>query len=1166
MVSRRLEELKDYTLYLWLSDGINSSAIIPVQFTTKDMTPPVVDPDPYMTVVGQTNVTLSTGMNEAGTIFWAVVPQGTPYPLPNNQSSPPEKDNILDPDTKNPISAKLDSEYAKIQVTNGRNARFRGQVAVANPDNEVTFNVTGLAQETSYDLYYVGRDTAGNYCEEVKKITINTLDNTGPIVRQYFSTYQGDDETQNPMADSDIILQFSENITIGNSRDVVTLYEIANGIRQPETNLSAQTAKELLKRLLTENFKLKKLDITTNQSSDVLSREEAEAKKDLSWVDYAQVVVRSGDDSTVEVVFPGGKAVSMSSGSRYYFELTNIRDNSDNHNTTVPTKLNYEQIARVPESNHILSWFDTVFAQVDLAPGDGISQAPVWVEKKIGVNTVNEQGKGQTTDGVTYAQVDTSFVMTPRSTQNADPNTRYEIIFFADALVDYDVYYRLRNDAGDILTGNTGYKNNWLSPDKVPVKTGENGANGDEKNGWVYLGNKQSNMTARKEWDGMALNKDLNEVTQGEFPYLTQLGQGLHYEFAVSVTNKDNLPDRRLWNGEVNFRAYVVASGTPALESLTSRDLSPQLIADFDKGVTTTTGRSIGVYGTGDFVPFQASFVDSLIPTFTTGPSFTTGDTFVDVNIALNRPATIYYVVAPKASGLDAHVTARKDVASTATGSEPSNAVKANESLQSLVDADKEKFWNVIRAQTKTTDPGKRTDQTTDDAEGELEYYTVDNGYPPSLNIANGAEMYPTYISGTFDYVSQGVQDKIVIGGADSEDALTPNSDYYIYMVVRGASTRPSKVYIYTFKTDFTARPKIALNNQGNGTVRVSTTNDPAISANIDYALFTASELNAIRLDGRYIFRSTAKMFDASHTYSDTDPSAAGIYKDYTVLQALTTTYTGGPDSEYGSSVFDVYAKQEIKEQVAALIREGQSQQPILGSIATAATGTDEQRRPLINATSRMRPGEYYYLLAVGRHVSGVTDGFKAAENVVVPDEEPPVISFMSTEGEGTATATPTFEGTVTITFNKPLYCLPSASGSTRFAVLNNKSDVADSTGTNGEIIEGGKGILNVIGASGSLILPDNPNGSPPAETTAGTTFRLGFTNWREGSTITFFNGGDRVANESGRSYTSALNLTLRYRMVASGTSGVQLAKPYFVATWRDANGVEQTYTEPLSN
>ena len=138
-VSNRLEELKDYTLYLWLTDadGMNSSQVQALQFRTEDRTPPVFDPDPDPNAATETetSVTLTAGLNEAGTIYWAVVPEGQPYPLPNNQSNPLDKDNILD-EKGSPVSAKLESEYAKLQVQNGRSATKRGSVAVRDANTD----------------------------------------------------------------------------------------------------------------------------------------------------------------------------------------------------------------------------------------------------------------------------------------------------------------------------------------------------------------------------------------------------------------------------------------------------------------------------------------------------------------------------------------------------------------------------------------------------------------------------------------------------------------------------------------------------------------------------------------------------------------------------------------------------------------------------------------------------------------------------------------------------------------------------------------------------------------------------------------------------------------------------------------------------------------------
>ena len=100
---------------------------------------------------------------------------------------------------------------------------------------------------------------------------------------------------------------------------------------------------------------------------------------------------------------------------------------------------------------------------------------------------------------------------------------------------------------------------------------------------------------------------------------------------------------------------------------------------------------------------------------------------------------------------------------------------------------------------------------------------------------------------------------------------------------------------------------------------------------------------------------------------------------------------------------------------------------------------------------------------------------------------------------------------------------------------------------------------MKAISYTDGLTIQGNPN-----ETTAGTTFRFNFKNWLAGSTITFLAGGDRIANASGRSNTSALTLTLRFREVQQGVTKIQ--QPYFVATWKDRFGKDQTYIEPLNS
>ena len=116
IASRQLEELKEYVLYLWLcdADGVNSSNVQSLRFKTVDATPPKFDPEANNPVESATSVAVTVGLNEPGTIYWAAVPKGTPYPQPNNQSDPIDKDNIMSDDDITPVSAKLESEFAKI--------------------------------------------------------------------------------------------------------------------------------------------------------------------------------------------------------------------------------------------------------------------------------------------------------------------------------------------------------------------------------------------------------------------------------------------------------------------------------------------------------------------------------------------------------------------------------------------------------------------------------------------------------------------------------------------------------------------------------------------------------------------------------------------------------------------------------------------------------------------------------------------------------------------------------------------------------------------------------------------------------------------------------------------------------------------------------------------
>ena len=81
---------------------------------------------------------LYANLNEAGTLYWVIVPQGTEYPKPLAGQSG---------------KVDLTSDTAKLQVAAGMNALKSGKASMT-AGKDVSFTVSGLSKETAYDLYY----------------------------------------------------------------------------------------------------------------------------------------------------------------------------------------------------------------------------------------------------------------------------------------------------------------------------------------------------------------------------------------------------------------------------------------------------------------------------------------------------------------------------------------------------------------------------------------------------------------------------------------------------------------------------------------------------------------------------------------------------------------------------------------------------------------------------------------------------------------------------------------------------------------------------------------------------------------------------------------------------------------------------------------------------
>lgn len=458
---KSLTELETYDLYLWLSDVDNgkSSSVKKLSFTTVDRTPPIFVRTPSVSSIKSTSVGASAAINEAGTIYWVVVKEGDEYPKPmNGQTTKPE----------------LTSEAAKIQVASGLNALKSGKTA-ATANKDVTLNISGLAAETSYDVYYVAQDKAGNYSDSVGKFTIHTLDTNPPKVTQEF-TRTNDTEGKNPLADTDIRIIFSESVQdSGTNQQLLALYQTS--VNTSVSKTERDDAREVLNGLLRTDIQLYSADVTPA----ALVRERTN-DSDTDWViDYRYASV-TAEDGKVVVTFENGKALNLKSGAKYYFMIQNIADTSTNKNIIKPNPTT-------------LPAFTTVFAQIQFSSTD-------------------TSGK---VDGIKDpVEFDMSFRAVPVATPNAGADVCWDLLFRMNIPAKFELYkkdirtglWEIQPGTAEINPANTG--NLYGVSYSRCFRTGNTGSSTDlekltDMSTTRYYGirfTSINNVTTRETWSG----------------------------------------------------------------------------------------------------------------------------------------------------------------------------------------------------------------------------------------------------------------------------------------------------------------------------------------------------------------------------------------------------------------------------------------------------------------------------------------------------------------------------------------------------------------------------------------------------------------------------------------------------------------------------------------
>lgn len=1115
-----LEELKNYVLYLWLTDvdGANSSAVTSLPVAVPDETPPVVSM-PVQTASTGNSVTLSSSMNEPGTIFWAVVAMDTNYPLPNLESEPLNKDNILD-DYGNAISSKLESGYAKLCVESGRGSLVKGSASVSAAGTDVTIKVSGrLEPETTYKLYYVGKDTVGNYSHPVKMVEIKTADTSGPIVKQYFRNATSDDKTENPLANDDVVLDFNEPITVEGSKELLSLYEMAQG-----SGANKAMAQKELQEKLQKNFILHEPD--RYNPNQLIADVTGGGTKGRSWIDYSKVVIQKSVDKPghIEVVFKNGAAIQLKSDTTYYFELRYVRDDAEPpKNPAVgsdrSTTLSYKN---TENTEHSLKQFSTTFASVNLGDykeGTGAlteSEYPVWYgyvpevkDENGNVTTPAKNQDGSTTEGL--ARVDAAFFVQPQSTEGVE-DKYFDIAFFAGKRINYDLYYRIVDTATNQVIDIEAEAN------KDYVLPGAKAKREDETHGWVYLGEGKSPTQSRTE-DGKTMfsSSVFNGMlsSQNVFPPLKTLKQGWAYQFAISVTKIGNSDSWGTWcekEPPINIDIHVMTGGTSDLRTYLPTN------GAYTPGGITANG-SVKSIGTPQPLSLTVVFSDTDVPVFEEGPTFETNkdkeNTAVieDIKFDLGsrRGSTLYYRIVPVKDARNFPVTIEV--------TEAVDDITVGTKLNNGTQADADRFKTVVKAQTEK-----------EEGPGTLTYYQV---YEDDANKGNvqvnirDTEYAPNVKYGSIEYTQNGGTQTSHMhrAGDETDRGLESDTEYYAYLVLLPASgvitpENPPQVYVYYFKTDAVLKPKIQVTRGSGETFNVDTAYGTTgnVEMEFNWRLFDQQGVKNPEngLNVELILSQAAR--------------EAGVtgYKDEkgrditTVLDALTTRYNHnrvipsaansqkGFGSEYdGYSVFDVLADDTQKDMLETWIR-GTAGLPIRSEGENELT-EDYVARPnwVQNANSEqdVKQGTYLVLLAGHNILSRPDDNgnyrpidsFAACEGISYDTLDAPVLVNARVSGttiSGTANDL-RIGANISLTFDKDVYW---RIGETDYLVWGNSDDP--------EAGAERKGILDKL-------VPEDTQAQFTAGS-GGSTFTLRFTGAKKNEEFQLLYSGGRIYAKDG--------------------------------------------------
>ena len=489
-----LAEETTYDLYLWLNDADNgkSSAVKKLSVTTLDMTPPVLQSIRVSDVAAR-SASVTFSVNEPATLYWAVVKHGADF----------FANGITDKETL----------AAKIQIETGLGALKKGSANAPKAATDVKFTVSGLEGQTSYDLYYVVKDKAGNYNVYTGEfgfpLLLNTLDNEPPTVKQEF-THDGTDSGKlpTPYPDTSIRLVFSESV-MGKTQNGSGGKVYNKFMELYEDSLKDPTKRTALADALSTHIKLYARS-ATGQIALVPERTTADA----GWViDYRYATVTLDADSGEMIVTlphnaenPTESAINLSSGVTYYFELSGIVDTSVAENAMVGSR----GVTKLPE-------FTTIDAQLQFMRGTSTG----------------------TTDGGTDLVFDMNFRIDPITTSSVSDDIVWDLLFWSEQNIAFEVYSRNAGDANEP---------------------------------WARVGTQEISFTPTTQ--DPTIGVSLTRSLLNGFEKLN--GFTADREYGIIVTRFNGSTVRNDWSGTASLKLMAVSGDPGSMTALANTHLTPE--------------------------------------------------------------------------------------------------------------------------------------------------------------------------------------------------------------------------------------------------------------------------------------------------------------------------------------------------------------------------------------------------------------------------------------------------------------------------------------------------------------------------------------------------------------------------------------------------------------